>query len=142
MTGTEQELLDALQELVALYGRMFDGYPETRYGITVGVPDYQRQAVGKARLLIERVSRQPQAAAVLCEQCGAEIKLPRTHRQREILDYYHDFIRRRGHTPSYAQMARYFGLGSKTTIAKHLKALRRLGLIGGRGTGERASGDD
>src|SRR5437588_6143129 len=54
---------------------------------------------------------------------------PRTQRQREILDYITRFIERHGYEPSYAQIARHFGVSSKATIAKHIAALEKRGLI-------------
>lgn len=55
--------------------------------------------------------------------------LPRTQRQKDILDYIGHFIERHGYEPSYAQIARYFGVSSKATIAKHIAALERRGLL-------------
>src|SRR5204862_6608167 len=55
--------------------------------------------------------------------------LPRTQRQKEILDYITRFLARHGHQPSYAQIARHFGISSKATIAKHIAALEKRGLI-------------
>ena len=54
---------------------------------------------------------------------------PRTQRQKEILDYITSFIERHGYEPSYAQIARHFGVSSKATIAKHVEALERRGLL-------------
>jgi repressor LexA len=59
--------------------------------------------------------------------------LPRTQRQKEILDYITRFIERHGYEPSYALIARHFGVSSKATIAKHIAALERRGLISRRG---------
>jgi repressor LexA len=55
--------------------------------------------------------------------------LPRTQRQKEILDYITRFLERHGYEPSYAQIARHFGVKSRATIAKHIAALERRGLI-------------
>ena len=55
--------------------------------------------------------------------------LPRTQRQKEVLDYITRFLAKHGHEPSYAQIARYFGVSSKATIAKHITALEKRGLI-------------
>src|SRR5258705_14004276 len=55
--------------------------------------------------------------------------LPRTQRQKEILDYITDFLERHGYEPSYAQIARHFGVKSRATIAKHIAALERRGLL-------------
>ena len=54
---------------------------------------------------------------------------PRTQRQKEILEYITRFIARHGYEPSYAQIARHFGVSSKATIAKHIEALERRGLL-------------
>ena len=54
---------------------------------------------------------------------------PRTQRQKEILDYITRFIARHGYEPSYAQIARHFGVSSKATIAKHIAALESRGLL-------------
>ena len=54
---------------------------------------------------------------------------PRTQRQKEILEYIARFIERHGYEPSYAQIARHFGVSSKATIAKHIAALERRGLL-------------
>ena len=55
--------------------------------------------------------------------------LPRTQRQKEILDYITRFHERHGHEPAYSQIARHFGVKSRATIAKHIAALERRGLI-------------
>lgn len=55
--------------------------------------------------------------------------LPRTQRQKEVLDYITRFRAKHGHEPSYAQIARHFGVSSKATIAKHVAALEKRGLI-------------
>ncbi len=54
---------------------------------------------------------------------------PRTQRQKEILDYIQRFIERHGYEPSYAQIARHFNISSKATIAKHIEALEKRGLL-------------
>src|SRR6266853_4811009 len=55
--------------------------------------------------------------------------LPRTQRQKEILDYITRFSERNRYEPSYAQIARHFGVKSRATIAKHIAALERRGLL-------------
>lgn len=55
--------------------------------------------------------------------------LPRTQRQKEILDYITRFLERHGYEPSYAQIARHFGVKSRATIAKHIAALEKRGLL-------------
>jgi repressor LexA len=54
---------------------------------------------------------------------------PRTQRQKEIYDYVRRFIERHGYEPSYAQIARHFQISSKATIAKHIEALEKRGLL-------------
>jgi repressor LexA len=54
---------------------------------------------------------------------------PRTQRQKDILDYLKSFMERHGYEPSYAQIARHFGVSSKATIAKHIAALEKRGLL-------------
>ncbi len=53
----------------------------------------------------------------------------RTQRQKEIYDYIVSFIDRQGYEPSYQQIARYCNVSSKATIAKHISALEKQGLI-------------
>jgi repressor LexA len=55
--------------------------------------------------------------------------LPRTQRQKEILDYITRFSELHGHEPSYAQIARHIGVKSRATVAKHIAALERRGLL-------------
>ena len=55
--------------------------------------------------------------------------LPRTQRQKEVLDFITRFRAKHGYQPSYAQIARHFGVSSKATIAKHIAALEKRGLI-------------
>ena len=55
--------------------------------------------------------------------------LPRTQRQKEVLDYITRFLEGHGYEPSYAQIARHFGVKSRATIAKHIAALERRGLL-------------
>lgn len=56
-------------------------------------------------------------------------RLPRTQRQKEVYDYLVSFLERRGHIPTYSQIAQKLGVKSRATIAKHIQALVRLGLI-------------
>ncbi|MGH9913992.1 MAG: transcriptional repressor LexA [Pyrinomonadaceae bacterium] len=55
--------------------------------------------------------------------------LPSTERQRDILEYITSFTRRHGYVPSYAQIARHLGLSSKATVARHIEALEKRGLL-------------
>jgi repressor LexA len=57
------------------------------------------------------------------------MKRPRTQRQKEVFDYIVSFLERRGYIPSYTQIAKHLGVSSRATVAKHIKALERLGLI-------------
>jgi repressor LexA len=57
------------------------------------------------------------------------MKVPRTQRQKEVFDYLVQFLERRGYIPSYTQIAKHLGVKSRATVAKHIKALARLGLI-------------
>jgi repressor LexA len=57
------------------------------------------------------------------------LMLPRTQRQKEVLDYITRFMAGHGHGPSYAQIARHFGVSSKATIAKHITALEKRELV-------------
>jgi repressor LexA len=56
-------------------------------------------------------------------------RLPRTQRQKEVFDYLVSFLERRGYIPTYTQIAKHLGVKSRATVAKHIKALERLGLI-------------
>src|SRR5262249_60188370 len=55
--------------------------------------------------------------------------LPRTQRQTAVLHYNIRFTAKHGQEPSYAQNARNFGVSAKATIAKHISALEKRGLI-------------
>ena len=55
--------------------------------------------------------------------------LPLTKRQREILDYLHDFIEQHGYAPSLEEIGRRFGLSSLATVHKHLTKLQEKGFI-------------
>ena len=63
------------------------------------------------------------------DEKGSIVLQPRTQRQKQILEYITRFIERHGYEPSYAQIARHFGVSSKATIAKHIEALERRGLL-------------
>jgi repressor LexA len=55
--------------------------------------------------------------------------LPRTPRQKQILDYIVHYSSQRGHVPSYTQIARHLGVKSRATVAKHIAALEKRGLL-------------
>lgn len=54
---------------------------------------------------------------------------PRTHRQKQVFEFIAGFIERHGYEPSYAQIARHLGISSKATVAKHVAALEKRGLL-------------
>lgn len=54
---------------------------------------------------------------------------PRTQRQKQVLEFIVGFIERHGYEPSYSQIARHLGISSKATVAKHVAALEKRGLI-------------
>ncbi len=56
-------------------------------------------------------------------------KRPVTDKQREILDFIGDIQCRLGHSPTMREIASHFGFRSVTTVADHLKALEKKGLI-------------
>ena len=54
---------------------------------------------------------------------------PLTKRQREILDYLHEFIQQHGYAPSLEEIGRRFNLSSLATVHKHLTNLQEKGFI-------------
>jgi SOS-response transcriptional repressor LexA len=66
-----------------------------------------------------------------CPTCGAvkPTAVPRTRKQVEVLAAIEGYTAEAGHPPSYAQLAQILGVSSKATIAKHIAALKRQGLI-------------
>lgn len=54
--------------------------------------------------------------------------LPRTKRQKDVLDYITRYIENHGYEPSYQLIARNLGI-TKAGIAKHIKALENQGLL-------------
>lgn len=52
-----------------------------------------------------------------------------TKRQREILDYIDSFIQNHGYSPSFEEIARFFGYRSLATVHEHLSNLERKGYI-------------
>lgn len=55
--------------------------------------------------------------------------IPRTKRQRQILNFIQEFVTNHGYEPSYQQIANHLGVKSKGGIAKHLESLEKKGLI-------------
>ena len=52
-----------------------------------------------------------------------------TKRQREILDYVQSFIESYGYSPSFEEIARYFGYSSLATVHEHLTNLEQKGYL-------------
>ncbi|CAN5813668.1 transcriptional repressor LexA [soil metagenome] len=52
-----------------------------------------------------------------------------TKRQRQILDYVESFIDSYGYSPSFEEIAGYFGYSSLATVHEHLSNLEQKGLI-------------
>ena len=52
-----------------------------------------------------------------------------TKRQKQILDYVQDSIRKNGYAPSLTEISRHFDLHSISTVHKHLVHLEEKGLI-------------
>jgi repressor LexA len=50
-------------------------------------------------------------------------------RQREILEYIRDFIKKYGFSPTINEIGRDMGLSSPSTVFEHLEALKRKGFI-------------
>jgi repressor LexA len=52
-----------------------------------------------------------------------------TKRQREILDYVESFLEEYGYSPSFEEIARFFGYSSLATVHEHLGNLERKGFL-------------
>jgi repressor LexA len=52
-----------------------------------------------------------------------------TKRQREILDFIESFIQASGYSPSFEEIAEFFGYRSLATVHEHLSNLERKGYI-------------
>jgi repressor LexA len=55
--------------------------------------------------------------------------MPLTKRQREILDYIESFLENYGYSPSFEEIARFFGYSSLATVHEHLSNLERKGYL-------------
>jgi repressor LexA len=55
--------------------------------------------------------------------------MPLTKRQKEILDFIHQFIDENGYAPSFEEIAHSFGYSSLATVHEHLSNLERKGYI-------------
>jgi len=52
-----------------------------------------------------------------------------TKRQKEILDYLHEYVEDHGYAPSFEEIARHFRFSSLATVHEHLENLKRKGYI-------------
>ncbi|MFW6079434.1 MAG: transcriptional repressor LexA [Gemmatimonadota bacterium] len=52
-----------------------------------------------------------------------------TKRQKEILDFLHEFLHEHGYAPSFEEIASHFGYASLATVHEHLENLREKGYI-------------
>jgi repressor LexA len=52
-----------------------------------------------------------------------------TRRQKEVLDFLTDFVKRNEYSPSYDEIARGLGLKSLATVHKHITNLANKGLL-------------
>lgn len=52
-----------------------------------------------------------------------------TKRQREILDFIESFIQSSGYSPSFEEIAKFFGYRSLATVHEHISNLERKGYI-------------
>jgi repressor LexA len=55
--------------------------------------------------------------------------MPLTKRQREILDYVESFLENYGYSPSFEEIASFFGYSSLATVHEHLSNLERKGYL-------------
>ncbi len=52
-----------------------------------------------------------------------------THRQREVLDFISDSIRKRGYPPTLREIGSHFGIRSTNGVNDHLRALEKKGFL-------------
>jgi repressor LexA len=52
-----------------------------------------------------------------------------TKKQKQILDFIHDFQKDHGYSPSYREIASRFGLSSVATVFQHIKNLEQRGYV-------------
>lgn len=52
-----------------------------------------------------------------------------TERQAQIYDYLTDYMSQKGQCPTVNEIKNHFNLASKATVAKHLEALQRRGVL-------------
>ena len=63
--------------------------------------------------------------------CGTVlgVKQPLTERQQKLLNFIRDYIRSKGHPPTFREIGRAFGFRSTGTVRDHLRALERKGHL-------------
>lgn len=54
-----------------------------------------------------------------------------TKRQRELIDYIHDFISNNRYSPSYREIGNHFGFTSLGSVYKHVSTLKKKGFLFG-----------
>lgn len=52
-----------------------------------------------------------------------------TKRQRELIDYIHDFITNNRYSPSYREISQHFGFSSLGSVYKHIVTLKQKGFL-------------
>lgn len=52
-----------------------------------------------------------------------------TPRQRQVLDFIHDFIDEHNYSPSFREIKDHFGLSSLGSVYKHIRMLERKGFL-------------
>lgn len=52
-----------------------------------------------------------------------------TKRQRELIDYIHDFIANNRYSPSYREIGQHFGFTSLGSVYKHITTLKKKGFL-------------
>lgn len=52
-----------------------------------------------------------------------------TKKQKQILDFIHEFQRDHGYSPSYREIASHFDLSSVATVFQHVKNLEKRGFV-------------
>lgn len=55
--------------------------------------------------------------------------LPLTKRQKQILDYIHDYIDKNDYAPTFREIGEHFKLSSVATVAEHIESLKNRGYL-------------
>ena len=63
--------------------------------------------------------------------CGSilDVKQPLTVQQQKLLNFIRDYIRSKGHPPTFREIGHAFGFRSTGTVRDHLRALERKGHL-------------